>query len=78
MPANEQVAEKRSILVAILPSRGDGIVRLRGVSSADRNTIWGLLEEKDASRALESFGGKLPARYEKLLKDYYKALSKEE
>jgi hypothetical protein len=64
--------------VSKLPNRGNGIVRLNGVSRARRDTIWGLLNEKDASRALKSFGGKLPPRYEKLLKKYYKRLSKDQ
>lgn len=64
--------------VSKLPPRGDGEINLRGVSRGDADSIWGLLEEKDAARALKSFGGKLPPRYEKLLKEYYKALSEEE
>ena len=64
--------------VSALPPEGEGITKLRGVSRGDSATIWGLLEEKDAARALKSFGGKLPPRYEKLLKEYYKALAEEE
>ena len=64
--------------VSKLPNRGPGIVRLNGVSHARRDSIWGLLDQKNASRALKSFGGKLPPRYEKLLKKYYKRLSKDQ
>ncbi len=64
--------------VSKLPGRSDGGLKLGSVSRARRDSIWGLLEEKDASRALKSFGGKLPPRYEKLLKKYYKRLSEED
>jgi hypothetical protein len=36
------------------------------------------LKDKDASQAMQSFRGKLPARYERLLEQYYKNLSKSE
>jgi hypothetical protein len=64
--------------VSKLPPRGEGIVHLGGVSRGSSDSIWGLLGEKDASRALKSFGDKLPPRYAELLKKYYKALAKEE
>ena len=51
---------------------------LHGVSRADAGTIWGQLKERDASRALQGFRGKLPERYERLLEQYYKNLSKGE
>ena len=51
---------------------------LHGVSRADATSIWGQLKEKDAAQALQGFRGKLPARYEKLLEQYYKNLSKTE
>jgi len=38
----------------------------------------GLAEGQDASRAMQSFKGKLPPRYEQLLEQYYKNLSKTE
>ena len=60
-----------------LPEGGDGTVNLSGVARKSRGSAWGLLKDRDASRALKSFGGKLPPRYEKLLKKYYEALSKE-
>ncbi len=59
-------------------STGKGEVLLHGVSRADPGTIWGQLKERDASRALQGFRGKLPARYERLLEQYYKNLSKTE
>jgi len=64
--------------VSKLPERGEGIVKLGGVSTARRESIWGLLDEKDAARALESFGGKLAPRYETLLRKYYKRLARDE
>jgi hypothetical protein len=54
----------------------EGEVRLRGVSRGDPSGVWGLLKERDAARALQSFKGKLPARYERLLEQYYKNLSR--
>jgi hypothetical protein len=51
---------------------------LRGVSRGDASTIWGLLKDKDAAKAMQSFKGKLPTRYEKLLEKYYQNLSKTE
>jgi hypothetical protein len=48
------------------------------VSRGDAGTVWGQLKERDAARALQGFRGKLPARYEKLLEQYYKNLSKSE
>jgi hypothetical protein len=64
--------------VSMLPGKGKGPMLLRGVSAADPNSRWGLLGEKNAARALQSFRGKLPPRFEQLLKEYYKALSREE
>lgn len=55
-----------------------GEILLRGVSRGDASTIWGQLKEKDAARAMQSFKGQLPPRYEKLLEQYYKNLSKVE
>ena len=60
-----------------LPEGAEGIVNLRTTAKKSKGSIWGLLKDRDASRALKSFGGKLPPRYEKLLKEYYEALSKE-
>lgn len=60
-----------------LPEGGEGIVNLRNTVKKSKGSVWGLLKDRDASRALKSFGGKLPPRYEKLLKKYYEALSKE-
>ncbi|HLU46455.1 MAG TPA: hypothetical protein VK116_00175, partial [Planctomycetota bacterium] len=57
---------------------GDGRVNLRGVSRANAESIWGQLRMQDAGRALQAFSGKLPARYEKLLEQYYKDLSRDE
>ena len=51
---------------------------LRGVSRGDASSIWGQLKDKDASRVMQSFKGKLPPRYERLLEQYYKNLSKTE
>jgi hypothetical protein len=59
-------------------SQSKGEVLLHGVSNADPGTIWGQLKERDAARALQGFRGKLPARYERLLEQYYKNLSKTE
>jgi len=53
-------------------------VNLRGVSRANAESIWGQLRMQDAGRALQAFSGKLPARYEKLLEQYYKDLSRDE
>lgn len=64
--------------VSMIPDAGKGVTLLRGVSAADPSSRWGLLGEKNAARALQSFRGKLPARFERLLKEYYKALSREE
>ena len=57
-------------------STGKGEVLLHGVSHADASSIWGQLRDKDASRALQGFKGKLPPRYERLLEQYYKNLSR--
>ena len=59
-------------------AKGKGGILLHGVSQGDSSTIWGQLKERDASRAMQSFRGKLPARYERLLEQYYKSLSKTE
>jgi len=48
------------------------------VSRGDASTIWGQLRAKEASQTLQGFKGKLPARYERLLEQYYKNLSKTE
>ena len=61
---------------ALAQAKGD--VLLRGVSRGDSSTIWGLLKDKEAARALQGFKGKLPPRYEQLLEQYYKSLSKTE
>ncbi len=53
----------------------EGQVLLHGVSRADAGSIWGQLKEKDASRVLQSFRGRLPPHYERLLEQYYKNLS---
>ena len=53
-----------------LPEGGEGIVNLRNIAKKSKGSVWGLLKDRDASRALKSFGGKLPPRYEKLLKEY--------
>ncbi len=57
-------------------SEGRGETNLHGVSRADRGTIWGELKEREGSRALQGFRGKLPERYERLLEQYYKNLSR--
>jgi hypothetical protein len=62
--------------MSAIPPAGKGEVLLHGVSSADSSTMWGLLKEREASRALQSFQGRLPARYERLLEQYYKNLSR--
>jgi hypothetical protein len=51
-------------------------VLLHGVSNADPSSLWGLLKEREASRTIQSFQGKLPPRYERLLEQYYKSLSR--
>jgi len=48
------------------------------VSRADAGSIWGQLKDRDAARAMQSFRGRLPARYERLLEQYYKNLSRTE
>jgi len=63
--------------VSALPPPGEGITNLRGVSNASAESIWGQLRARDASRALQSFSGKLPARYERLLEQYYRELARE-
>ncbi len=60
----------------MLPGQGKGITNLRSVSRASRDSIWGQLRLRDATRVLQGFRGKLPARYEKLLEQYYKDLSR--
>jgi hypothetical protein len=65
-------------LVSALPPPGEGSVNLLGVSRANADSIWGQLRLRDASRALQSFSGKLPARYERLLEQYYKDLAREQ
>lgn len=62
--------------VSLLPD-GRGDVNLHGVSRADATSRWGDLREKKASRTLQSFSGKLPPRYERLLQQYFKELSRE-
>ncbi len=59
-------------------AQAEGRVLLQGVSRGDPGTIWGQLKDKDAARALQSYSGKLPPRYEKLLEQYFKDLSKSE
>jgi hypothetical protein len=61
---------------SLLP-QGEGKLNLTGVSRANADSIWGQLRMQDASRALQAFSGKLPARYEKLLEQYYKDLARE-
>ncbi|HVR73655.1 MAG TPA: hypothetical protein VMT52_04960 [Planctomycetota bacterium] len=55
-----------------------GQTLLHGVSRADASSIWGQLRDVDGARALQGFRGKLPARYERLLEQYYKNLSRTE
>jgi len=43
-----------------LPEGGEGVVNLRNIAKKSKGSIWGLLKDRDASRALKSFGGKLP------------------
>ncbi len=59
-------------------AQAEGRVLLHGVSRGDPGTIWGQLKDKDGLRALQSYSGKLPSRYEKLLEQYFKDLSKSE
>lgn len=61
-----------------LPNGGNPRMNLHGVSRANAESIWGQLRMQDAARALQAFSGKLPARYEKLLEQYYKDLSRDE
>jgi hypothetical protein len=61
---------------ALAESKGE--VLLHGVSKADPSSIWGQLKDKDAAAALQGFRGKLPPRYERLLEQYYKGLTKTE
>jgi hypothetical protein len=58
---------------ALAEAKGEFL--LRGVSRGSASTIWGQLKAKEAARTLQGFKGKLPARYEKLLEQYYKNLS---
>jgi hypothetical protein len=66
-------SERPAQVSALAEAKGEFL--LRGVSRGDSSTIWGLLKERDASRALQGFKGKLPPRYERLLEQYYKNLS---
>jgi hypothetical protein len=63
--------------VSALPPPGKGVISLHGVSRGNADSIWGQLKARDAARAMQGFRGKLPARYEQLLEQYYKALSQE-
>lgn len=63
--------------VSRLPRGGEGDLNLRGVSRANADTRWGDLREKKASRTLQSFSGKLPPRYEKLLEQYFKEVARD-
>ncbi len=54
-----------------------GETKLGVYSNADPNSIWGLLKERQGAEALQSFQTKLPSRYQKLLQQYYKGLSKQ-
>ena len=65
-------------LVSKLPPPGKGEYNLRGVSRADASSRWGQLMEKEASRTLQSFSGKLPPRFQKLLEQYYREVSQNE
>lgn len=58
-------------------SQSKGEVLLHGVSRGDPGSIWGQLRERDAAKAMQGFRGKLPARYERLLEQYYKNLSRD-
>jgi hypothetical protein len=51
-------------------------VRLGGVSRGDPNQVWGLLKDREGAVALQSFRGKLPERFQRLLEQYYKGLSR--
>jgi hypothetical protein len=62
---------------SLLPNGGNKGA-LAGVSRANADSVWGQLRLQDASRAIQAFSGKLPSRYEKLLEQYYKDLSRED
>jgi len=61
----------------MIPNR-NGKVLLHGVSRANADSIWGQLKARDASRALQGFRSTLPPRYQRLLEQYYKNLSRTE
>ena len=46
------------------------------MSSGDASKVWGLLKDRQGAEALQSFRSKLPERYQKLLEQYYKGLSR--
>lgn len=54
----------------------EGSTHLHGVSQGDPGSLWGLLKERQGAEALQSFRGKLPERYQKLLEQYYRNLSR--
>jgi hypothetical protein len=42
----------------------------------DPSALWGLLKDRQGAQAVQTFRGKLPERYQKLLEDYYQGLSR--
>ncbi len=56
----------------------EGKVLLHGVSRGDPGSIWGQLRDRDGARALQSYSGQLPPRYQRLLEQYFEDLSRTE
>ena len=46
------------------------------MSRGDPSQVWGLLKDREGAVALQSFRGKLPERFQRLLEQYYKGLSR--
>ena len=49
---------------------------MRGISNGNARDLWGLLKDRRGAEALQSSKAKLPERYQRLLENYFKALSK--
>jgi hypothetical protein len=55
---------------------GEASLNLHGVSRADASALWGLLKDRQGAEALQSSKVKLPERYQRLLEQYYRGLSR--
>jgi hypothetical protein len=48
------------------------------VSRGDAAALWGILRDRQGAAALQSSKVRLPERYQRLLEQYYRALSRSE